>query len=375
MTKVLVADSSGKINVLQKYLLGCHLSVLWANSGQQALELSLDNEFICILISSSMPDMSGMELAGLIHGDETRRHIPIVLLSSFEDWDQQMYRWHEVGIVDCIIYPIREGVVRSKMQFFLELHKFHNKNKKQSLLLEQSNADLYALASAAAHDLRAPLRTIEGFLKLIEESDTDSPEENQQYFQFIHDGVHRMNRLINAMLNYAKVDNETPTFEVIDLNKCFSEVISNIQSDIDNTNTQITINNLPIISGNNTQLHRLFQNIISNSIKYTKKDKTPVISITSQINDLNVDISISDNGIGFDMQHQNKVFQPFCRLVPHSHSEGSGIGLATALKIARLHGGEITVDSTLGVGSTFHVILPISIMEICEYRKSTSDAF
>jgi two-component system sensor kinase FixL len=180
-----------------------------------------------------------------------------------------------------------------------------------------------------------------------------------------------MQNLINDLLSFSRVSTNAKAFQKLDLNQLAAEVLSDIEVAIEDSKAVIEIGDLPTIEGESIQMRQLFQNLIGNAIKFRKADVAPQIKIYSEIveqgsspgsklnNENNIKIYFKDNGIGFDDQYKDKIFQIFQRLEGRKY-EGSGIGLAICKRIASSHGGDIEAYSTLDVGSTFVITIPLN---------------
>ncbi len=242
--------------------------------------------------------------------------------------------------------------------------------------LENSNAELMQFASVASHDLKEPLRKIHMFSTLINDRySAESPQGLQTYLERISSSSARMTNLINDLLTYSRLS-ITDFFVPVDLNLILKEVLNDLELSIAEKKAVITSNALPQIDAVPGQWRQVFQNIISNALKFTKPELTPVISITGERvaalsmesqpleNGLFCRITIKDNGIGFDEQYAQKIFTIFQRLHSREKYEGTGIGLAITKKIIEKHNGIISAQSTEGAGATFIIILPVSQQQI-----------
>lgn len=225
--------------------------------------------------------------------------------------------------------------------------------------LERSNRELEDFAYVSSHDLQEPLRKIRAFGSRIEEKDLENlSERGQDYLQRMLSAATRMQRLINDLLSFSRVSTRGQPFREISLNEVVHEVIGDLELMIQDAGATIETGPLPAIQGDPTQMRQLFQNLISNGIKF-RREEPPFIRIAQAEGSTHpgkVEIHVSDNGIGFEEKYLDRIFHIFQRL-EGQRFEGSGIGLAICRRIANKHGGDITATSQPGKGSTFIVTL------------------
>ena len=247
-----------------------------------------------------------------------------------------------------------------------ELELAHSELKLKNIELEvtqakliYTNGELENFASAASHDLKEPLRMIGMYTGLSKKRMlTLQDKPTVEYMGYVTDGVDRMQRLLDDLLQYSRTGKKQEDNKEIDLNAVLFVVISNLVATMKDTHATIVINELPTIEGSTTEMIQLFQNLIANSIKFRKADVIPEIKITATDEGDNYLISLDDNGIGIKKEFHDRVFAIFERLHSRSEFEGSGIGLATCKKIVAGAGGKIWLDSTEGVGTTFYFTFP-----------------
>lgn len=242
--------------------------------------------------------------------------------------------------------------------------------------LKLTNENLEQFAYVASHDLQEPLRKIRAFGDLLKADYADSlPEQASDYIGRMHNAAERMQVLINDLLNFSRASRNVGEYEIVVLREKIMNVMDDLEITIKESNTQIDLDlsSEYSIYGNRPQLARLFQNLISNAIKFQKEGVDPIIRIVGKQYDSNknvygfnldrykdyVEIDIIDNGIGFDEQYKEKIFTIFQRLHGRMDFKGTGIGLALCKKIVENHNGFITVKSKPDEGSTFIIILPI----------------
>ena len=232
--------------------------------------------------------------------------------------------------------------------------------------LKQKNIELEQFAFIASHDLQEPLRSITGLINLLNHDYGDKFDGNgQKYLEFITQGASRMSSLIKDLLSYSRLGKEN-LLATIDCNEILEQVKVDLSVNLIESGSTLICDNLPVIKGFEISVRQLFQNLITNAIKFRNEGVTPQITIGfEEITDY-WKFSVSDNGIGIEEENKTKIFNIFQRLHSKDQYEGSGIGLANCKKIVELHGGEIWVESEYGNGSTFYFTLlkdPIIIPE------------
>jgi ligand-binding sensor domain-containing protein/signal transduction histidine kinase len=230
---------------------------------------------------------------------------------------------------------------------------------KANIELEKKNTELEQFVYIASHDLREPLRTTTGFVELFQKQYKGKLDEKaDKYLSYIAQSGNRMKRLIDDLLDYSKLGSKVE-LQQLDCNIILQEVLADLGIAVTEAGAKINAGHLPVISGHQTGIKQLFQNLIANGIKFRKKDVAPVIRITVEKSNASWKFSFAVNGIGIEKQHCDKIFEIFQRLHSRKEYEGSGIGLAHCKKIVELHKGNIWVASLVGGGSTFHFTLPI----------------
>ena len=225
------------------------------------------------------------------------------------------------------------------------------------LELYRSNKELEQFAYVASHDLQEPLNTITDFVNLLgEEYAAKLDDEAKGYIGFVLEAAARMRSLVKSVLSYSKIG-KNPEMRLIDCNIIIAEVENDLKKRISETKTEIVYEKLPKINGYKTELHSLFLNLVSNAIKFKRKNHEPKINISVEELDTHWKFSIKDNGIGISKKNRERVFNIFQRLNNMDSYEGTGIGLAQCKKIAELHQGEIWIDSSSKAGTKFNFTL------------------
>ncbi len=286
--------------------------------------------------------------------------------------------WYETTIVKML-----DGIVTTHIditdrkrnadliaQSFKDLKLTSDKLSETNVQLERSNFDLMQFASVASHDLKEPLRKIQAFGNILQSKIKNKLSEGEQnYFSKIISASNRMQSLIDDVLTLSKLSNGSSVKEKTDLNKIVKQITEDLEITIREKNAVITSEPLPAIDAVPGQMHQVFQNLISNGLKFSDKE-SPLIDISPQpitqdqadnlgINPINfVNILVADNGIGFEDKYREKIFGIFQRLHGRNY-EGTGIGLAIARKIIENHGGYIFANGKVNKGAKFQIILPI----------------
>lgn len=242
-----------------------------------------------------------------------------------------------------------------------EIKKRKDELEHLTIELKQSNEELQNFAYISSHDLQEPLRKIQSFgdrLKSLEAENIS--DKGKDYLDRMLNASSRMQRLIEDLLTFSRLTTKARQFEQVNLNSILRGVLSDLEIAIEKSGAIITADALPYIEAEPTQMRQLFQNLISNAIKFRNENKSPVINISSTYKKLNgrrgIELLFEDNGIGFEQKYAHKIFNIFQKLEGQKY-EGSGIGLSICKKIAILHGGNIIVKSKPEKGTTFTVTL------------------
>jgi light-regulated signal transduction histidine kinase (bacteriophytochrome) len=239
----------------------------------------------------------------------------------------------------------------------------HHQEELQRKIIElnRSNYELEQFAHLASHDLQEPLRKLFFYSDAIKQKYhhvVDQPGQN--ILNNMTSAASRMKELISDLLSYSQLQQQKLQFEQVDMNQIMQEIVRDLDLPIREKNAVVEIATLPVITGNPLRLRQLFSNLISNSLKYSKKDVPPRIEVELRPVNGNVSISIKDNGIGFEEQYKEKIFELFERLHTRDKFPGTGIGLSICKRITELHHGTISARSEPNEYSIFEVTLPLT---------------
>jgi two-component sensor histidine kinase len=224
--------------------------------------------------------------------------------------------------------------------------------------LEASNERLEQFAYAASHDLQEPLRMVSSYLRLIDQRYGDElDEDGEEFLRYAVDGAERMRAMIDGLLAYSRIETQGTAFEPVSLEEVLADVRKDLEVRIEETNADVTIEPLPRVDGDETQLRQLFQNLLSNALEYGG-DERPVVRVEAERRGSEWHVSVRDEGIGIEPGNQKRIFDVFERLHGYHERRGTGIGLAICERIVERHGGEIRVESIPNEGSTFVLTLP-----------------
>jgi PAS domain S-box-containing protein len=244
---------------------------------------------------------------------------------------------------------IAQGIVRRRAELELEQRVEE---------LARSNADLEQFAYVASHDLQEPLRMISSYTQLLARRYKGKLDQDADDFVgFVVEGVTRMQRLINDLLAYSRVNTRGAEFVDVDLERVFADALANLAGAITEAGAEVTHEPLPTVRGDANQLGHVMQNVISNAVKF-RGDRPPRVHVAAKRDGGKWIIAVQDNGIGIDTEYLERVFIIFQRLHPREQYPGTGIGLSIAKKIVERHGGAIWIESTVGQGTTVSFSLP-----------------
>ncbi len=409
---LIVDDKENNLISMESLLWNEGYNIVKARSGKEALKILLtDFDFTLILMDVEMPDLNGFETAAMIYGRERLRHIPIIFITAHSYGDENLYKGYRTGAVDYIYKPIQPNLLRAKVMVFADLYRKNhllmaqeqkliainrnleieikdriaseakvNELNKQLLqninTLELTNRELDRFAFMASHDLQEPIRKIRIFSNRIAEKYYDQiGDEGKLYIDKMQLACSRMQSLIGDILAFSKISVSKDSLELSDMNRLIDEVVSEMELPIQEKKAVVSIGKLPPVYVNPVLIKSLFQNLISNSLKYSRNDVSPEIRISGgidkryKLNDQQADspkyyrIYVQDNGIGFDQQYAEQIFTMFTRLHVNTEYTGTGIGLAICKKIVEEHSGYISAKSEINKGTTFTISLPADFPE------------
>lgn len=351
---LLVDDTPDNLRVLSAMLTNQGFEVRKALNGPRAIASVQADPPDLILLDIKMPEMDGYTVCQQLKADPLTREVPVIFISALDDALDKV-RAFAVGGVDYITKPFQEMEVLARIEHQLRIQRLQQQLVEQNAELARSNRELEQFAYVVSHDLQQPLQSISGFAKLIQLKYQNYLDEMAlDYLNRINDAGSRMQRLIQDLLTYSRVGRQDQDFQPIDCNHVLEQVLDNLQIAIADKQVALAYDSLPTITANETQLIQLFQNLISNAIKFVRPEDTPKVKVSAKKQDEQWLFGVHDNGIGIEPHNLEHVFEIFKRTQSAKNYPGTGIGLATCRKIVENHNGQIWVESQLGIGTTFY---------------------
>ena len=294
-----------------------------------------------------------------LSGKNYSRSLQTNAIIHFEDYFAPLAKWYEISA-----YPSSNGLsvyfkdVSERKLSEARLNELNIHLEKKAKELALSNAELEQFAYVASHDLQEPLRMVTSFLSLVEKKYSDKiDDKGRSYISFAVNGARHMRSIILDLLEFSRVGGHNQQREKVDLNELVDEIRLFFKMETGKRNPFIFSQNLPVIYTYKTLLLQVFQNLVSNALKYCRSNVVPQINITVAEHTNAWQFSVADNGIGISAEYFEKIFVLFQRLHSKDAFSGTGIGLAITKKIIENQGGEIWVESQEGEGSTFHFTL------------------
>ena len=337
-----------------------------ADSGEKALDLVLQREFALVLMDVQMPGMDGFETARLMKTRPSMSGVPILFVTAISKEDHFATEAAGIGAADYIFKPFNPELMKSKVKVFLDLYLQRQQILKLNATLRQSNEELERFAYVCSHDMQEPARMMHAFAGILaEEAAGQLDEANMTHVRYIRDNAVRMQTMIRDILGFSRIGREEVKLESVDVQAVLDDLMPDFQDVISEKQAVINAGALPVVETSPTLMRILLQNLIGNALKFQDGTRRPEITITAMretrgrgANGPMWRFDVTDNGIGIDPVFHERIFQIFQRLHSFDDYVGTGIGLSTCRKFLRLCGGDITVRSKPGEGSTFSFTLP-----------------
>ncbi len=359
---LMVDDKPANLLVLRRLLQDLPVELHEASSGNEALQLTLHHDFALALLDIQMPEMDGYELAELLRQEEETAHMPFIFISAVYTEHINIFHGYEKGAFSYIVKPFEPEILINKVKLFIDKYQQEQELRQRTEELTHINKELEAFSYSVSHDLRAPLRAIDGFSQaLLEDYFELLDETGRDYITRVRSGVQRMGQLIDDVLELSRVSRAELNQEEVNLSALAEEIVTELKSA--EPERQITMQLEPsLVAGGDRHLLRiLLYNLLQNAWKYTSKCDDGHIKFGVEKEAGELRFFVQDNGAGFDMTRAKQLFGAFQRLHSANEFSGTGIGLATVKRIINRHQGRIWAEATVGEGATFYFTLPGAI--------------
>jgi signal transduction histidine kinase len=379
-TNILVVDDVlENLVALEAILDQLNLNIVKATSGSEALRYLLEYEFAVILLDMYMPEMDGLETAKLIRLRENSKNTPIIFLTAYQAGEMDVLQAYSVGGFDLLTKPIIPAILLYKVEVLVNLFN-HNKilaehmqqleiiNAELAKQLEtiqqlnyqlaDTNEQLEAFVYSTTHDLRAPLRIIQSFGKILQDKHAiDLAPEGQDYLKHMVTKAQSMAQLIDDLLNLAYASQSELSREEVNISQIAQEILDELISLSPERSVETRIQPNLMVRADKNLLKIALDNLLRNAWKFTALCKFPVIEFSMIQHQKRRIYLVRDNGVGFDMEHGEKLFKPFQRLHSKNDFDGTGIGLTIVRRIVERHGGAIWFEAAIDYGATFYFTL------------------
>jgi len=371
---LMVDDSPDKLIAMESVLEDLGQNLIKAFSGEEALRLPLKQEFALILLDVNMPGIDGFETAQLIRKRQSLEHIPIIFVTALSTTDADVFKGYSFGAVDYILTPFVPEILKTKVGVFIDLWRQRRELKERAEAFKKLNENLETRAQqlsainrelesfcyTIAHDLRAPLRAMEGLTTLLLEDYAEKLDKSaQDYGERIRNSAARMDQMIQELLAYSRLTLMEFQPQPIRLSRLLKDALSQLAWDLEQKEATIDLRRSPHqVLGHYTMLVQVMVNLISNAVKFVRPGDKPVVNIHDERRGEFVRIWVEDNGIGIAPEHQERIFRVFERLHGRETYSGTGIGLAIVEKAVSRMNGRVGLESEPEKGSRFWVELP-----------------
>jgi len=352
--RVLVADDNADLRLYITRLLEPHYRVEAVTDGRQALERARAERPELVLSDVMMPNLDGFGLLRELRDDALTRDLPVILLSA-RAGDEAATDGLDAGADDYLTKPFSARELLGRVRTHLELARSRRKWGRE---LERINRELETFSWTVSHDLRGPLRSIDGFARYLEMDYGDKLDaDGRRYIQHINTGVKRMSELIEDLLRLARVSRGTLQREAVDVSDIARQVAAELQRRDPARQVAFEIEPGLTAQADARLVHIVLENLMGNAWKFTSKREAAHIRVGVEQRDGIPEFHVQDDGDGFDAALTEKLFTPFQRLHSNREFEGTGIGLATVQRIIQRHQGRIRAEGEKGRGASFHFTL------------------
>ena len=326
-------------------------NIVKATSGNEALKIARDMDFALIILDVQMPEMDGFEVAHLLSENPLTKDISVLFVTALSYNEKYTIQGYKEGAVDYLQKPLDTSIVKAKVNVFEKIYRQRMKLKESNEKLLATNKQLDEFVYIVSHDLKAPLRGLASICSFLdEELGQDQKKEVSELLVLIKRRTAWMQALIDSILHYSRLANTVGDKEDVVLNELIDNIIEMLSPPA-NIRFEVA-DNMPILNAERIKIHEVFQNIISNAIKYNDK-ADGIIRVSHLSFPDRFEFVIQDNGCGIKPEHFDRIFGIFQTLGAKERSDSTGIGLTIVKKIVEQQGGKVTLTSEFGTGTTF----------------------
>lgn len=376
---LLVDDTPSKLLAHEALLADLNETIVKANSGRAALEQLMKTDFGVILLDVNMPDMDGFETAALIRQRPRFEHTPILFITAYNTSDLDRVKGYNIGAADYIFLPVIPDILKGKVRFFVEMARQRRIIERQARALAIQNAsqheqiqtiqdlnqsliaaneELEAFSYSVSHDLRSPLRAMQGFAQaLLEDYAAKLEPHAEDYLQRIKRAALRMDALVQDVLAYSRLAKTETKLKTTQLEGLLEEIIADSRALTQAQAAVRILTPLHQVMAHEACLTQCLNNLLENGAKFVPPGKVPEIVIRTERVEKGIRIWIEDNGIGIDPKHHERIFRMFGRVHHGDLYEGTGMGLAIVKKAVERMGGMVGLESRPGHGCKFWIEL------------------
>ena len=350
---LIVDDQQADISLMEQALRrGGFVSVSSTMNPHEVCELQRKNCYALILLDLQMPELDGFQVIEGLKAIETEGYLSLLVLSAFPG---HRMRALKAGAKDFVGKPLDLQEVLIRVQNLLEVRLLHREAALRTAKAEAANEGLRSFSYSVSHDLRAPLRQVRGFTKLLQESAGASLSgDSLEYLTAVSHAAEEMDHLIDDLLNFARLGQIEIAKTEVDLDQLVRETVAEFAEETKGRRITWEIHPLPAVQADRALLRLALINLISNAVKFTSKCTEARIEIGSTDGREETVIFVRDNGAGFDPTQAGRLFGVFQRLHSQEEFEGTGIGLANVQRIIQHHGGRTWAEGSVGGGATFY---------------------
>ncbi len=334
--------------------------VVTVKSGPEGIAKAESEQPDVILLDIRMPGMDGYEVCKILKSQSETNHIPVIMITAIKTDSESRIKGLELGADAFLAKPIDETELAAQVKAMLRIKKAEDALRMERDELAKTASRLEEFAYTVTHDLKSPLSTIGCYSTLLLEKYYDKlDEKGKLYLKRMESNIFHMDKLILDILELSRLGKVLDQKEQFCIELIVNQALENLKPEIDEKGIDIIISNdLPMVYGSKERLRQVYDNIISNAIKFISDAKSPTIEIGySDKDDKHQLFYVKDNGIGIEKKYHEEIFQEFYRL-NNTKTKGTGIGLAIAKRIIDQHDGDIWVESEEGKGSSFYFTLP-----------------